>query len=108
MKSKLFVSFRKARTQRGTAAAIAAFGLTVLTLAAGLSVDVSHLYLSGSELQNAADAAAIAGASRMNGFASGITDAVDKALLVQNRFEFSKEVATFSRSDVRFGVNSTD
>ncbi len=94
--------------ERGTVSGIAALGMAAILLSAGLAVDVSHLYLSGGELQNAADAAAIAGASRMNGFAGGITEAVDKALLMQNRFEFAKEVATFARSDVRFGVNSND
>jgi hypothetical protein len=96
------------RKQRGIAAVSAAFGMTSFVLAAGLAIDVSHMYLAGSELQNAADASAIAGASKINGFASGITAAADAALATQNRFEFSNEVATFARSNVRFGINSSD
>ena len=94
--------------ERGSVSIVSALGMVVFMLAAGLAIDVSHMYLTGTELQNAADAAAIAGASKMDGFAGGITNAVDAALLMQNRYEFSKEVATFSRSDVRFGINSSD
>jgi Flp pilus assembly protein TadG len=94
--------------ERGSVSAITALGMVVFMLAAGLAIDVGHMYLTGSELQNAADASAIAGASKMDGYAGGITAAVDAALAVPNRYEFAKEVATFSRSDVRFGINAND
>ena len=94
--------------ERGSVSIISALGMVAFMLAAGLAIDVGHMYLTGTELQNAADAAAIAGASKLNGFAGGITEAVDVALITQNRFEFAKEIATFARSDVRFGVNAND
>jgi hypothetical protein len=82
--------------------------MVAMTLAAGLAIDISHLYLAGTELQNAADASALAGASMINGFSGGITAAVDKAVAIQNRYEFGDNLATINRSDVRFGVNLSD
>lgn len=96
------------RKQRGTVSAIAALGMLTMLLFAGLAVDVSHLYLAGGELQNAADASAIAGAASLNGFPSGVTNAVDRALATQNKFEFGKATATFGRTDVRFAKNLSD
>ncbi|MBI1765689.1 MAG: hypothetical protein HYR56_30160 [Acidobacteria bacterium] len=87
------------------AAVSGALGMVSFVLAAGLAIDISHLYLAGSELQNAADASAIAGASVINGAASGITSAVNVALATQNKFEFAKDTATFSRADVQFSKN---
>src|SRR5262245_28373522 len=86
------------KKEHGTVSVVAAFGMVAMLLGAGLAVDVSHMYLAGGELQNAADAAAIAGASRLNGFPSGITSAVDKAVGLQNRYEFGDNIATTTRS----------
>jgi Flp pilus assembly protein TadG len=94
--------------ERGSVSIIVALGMTVFLLCAGYAIDISHLYLAGAELQNAADAAAIAGASALNGYATGITAAVDAALATPNRYEFGKEVATFTRADVKFAVNLVD
>jgi len=94
--------------ERGTVSAVAALGMMSFLLFAGLAIDVSHLYLAGGELQNAADASAIAGAASLNGFPSGVTNAVDRALATQNKFEFGKSTATFARSNVRFAVNLGD
>ena len=94
--------------ERGTVSVVSAFAMVAMLLGAGLAVDVSHMYLAGGELQNAADAAAIAGASRLNGFPSGITSAVDKAVTLQNRYEFGDNIATTTRSNVRFAKNLND
>lgn len=93
------------RKERGIAAVSGALGMTSFVLAAGLAIDIGHMYLAGSELQNAADASAIAGASVINGSAAGITAAVNVALATQNKFEFGKDTATFSRTDVVFSKN---
>ena len=100
--------WRTARRERGITAAVGALGMTAFLLAAGLAIDISNLYLTGSELQNAADASAIAGASVLNGSASGVTAAVNAALATQNKYAFGGQVATFGRSDVRFGKNIGD
>jgi Flp pilus assembly protein TadG len=94
--------------ERGTALAIAALGFVTFLLAAGLSIDITHLYLAGTELQNAADAAALAGAAALDSTAAGITKATDNAVTAMNKFEFSKVAVSFSRSDVKFGVNIND
>jgi uncharacterized membrane protein len=96
------------RKQRGTVSAVAALSMVSLLLFAGMAIDVSHLYLAGGELQNAADASAIAGAASLNGFPSGITNAVDRALAIQNKYEFGKNTATFTRSNVLFAKNLGD
>lgn len=96
------------RRERGTAAATAALGLATFLLAAGMAIDVSHLYLSGGELQNAADASAIAAASVLNGDESGLTSAISVAKATKNKYEFAKEIADFETADVRFGKNVGD
>src|SRR5215213_2532587 len=54
-----------------------------------------RLYLSKSELQNAADAAALAGVSGLNGGAPGINAAADRAIKVMNSYDFNKANVTF-------------
>jgi Flp pilus assembly protein TadG len=78
--------------------------LSVL-LAVGLGLDISRLYLSKSELQNAADAAALAGVSGLNGGAPGITAAADRAVKAMNSYDFNKANVTFPRANVEFAVN---
>ncbi len=45
--------------------------MLAVLLAVGMGIDISRLYLSKAELQNAADAAALAGVSGLNGRAAG-------------------------------------
>ncbi|MCB2191834.1 MAG: hypothetical protein KQI62_09730 [Deltaproteobacteria bacterium] len=59
------------RGQSGAAAALAAFLLTALVGISGAAVDLGLLYSTKGELQNAADAAALAGAATMVSFSSG-------------------------------------
>jgi Flp pilus assembly protein TadG len=99
---------RVRRGQRGVTLAIAALAFTSFLLAAGLAIDISHLYLAGTELQNAADAAALAGASALNSTAAGIKQATDNAVTAMNKYEFDKVSVTIQRSSVRFGVNLND
>ena len=56
------------RGQSGTIAALAAFMLTALVGLTGTAVDMGLLYSTKGELQNAADAAALAGAATMVSF----------------------------------------
>lgn len=93
--------------ERGTVLAVATIGMVAFLLAAGLCVDISHLYLVSSELQNAADAAALAGASAINSSAAGIEDATDRAVAAMNNYEFNGTGVTIGRSNVRFAVNLT-
>ncbi len=99
---------RSHKGERGVALAIAAFGFVVFLMAAGMAIDISHFYLAGTELQNAADASALAAASALDSTSAGVTKAVDNALATVNKFEFSQSTVTFARSDVKFAKNYTD
>jgi Flp pilus assembly protein TadG len=50
------------RGERGSALALSAIAMLSILLAAGLGVDISRFYTAKTELQNAADAAALAAA----------------------------------------------
>lgn len=92
--------------QRGAVAIM--FGLSVVVLFGfmGLALDLSQTYDRKTELQNAADAAALAGAKELNGTTAGVNLAVSKAKAVAslNKFKYSTDVAlidagiTFSSS----------
>lgn len=91
--------------ERGSVLAIATLGMLSLLLAVGLGVDISRLYLAKTELQNAVDAASLAGASAINGSPNGITIATDRAVQTMNNYEFNKTGVAIPRSNVLFAVN---
>lgn len=93
------------RGERGSVLAVSAFGMLALLLATGLCIDISHFYLVRSELQNAADAAALAGASALNSDDSGIVKAADYAVQAMNSYEFNKKGVTIPRANVLFSKN---
>ncbi|HKQ73907.1 MAG TPA: pilus assembly protein TadG-related protein [Blastocatellia bacterium] len=94
--------------ERGSILAITVIGMLTFLLAAGLAIDISLLYAVGSELQNAADAAALAGVSALNNTANGITEATNRAVAMMNKREFNGSDVAFRRDDVRFAVNLSD
>lgn len=99
--------------ERGSALAISTVGMLVFILAAALAIDISHFYTVKTELQNAADAAALAGVPDLNGKDTGIGLAVDNALgiLGYNKYEFNNRGIVMGddpRQYVRFGVNLSD
>lgn len=84
------------RHQQGAVAIIVAIVIALLVMMVGLVVDLGYLYTRKTELQNAADAAALAGAKELKGTAAGIDNAVDKAQ------------ALLKANSVRFGRNAID
>ncbi len=78
------------RDQQGQVAIIVAIVIGLLIVVVGLVVDLGYLYTRKTELQNAADAAALAGAKELNGTPGGIDDAVERAteLLLANSVDF--------------------
>jgi Flp pilus assembly protein TadG len=96
------------RGERGSVLIISAVGMLTLLLATGLCVDISHFYLVKTELQNATDAAALAGASALNQHASGITKARDRAIASMNAYEFNKTPLALTAANVRYAVNLSD
>ena len=65
---------RQEGRERGSILATSAIGMLSVLLAVGLGIDISRFYLTKAELQNAADAAALAGVSGLNGGGPGITE----------------------------------
>jgi Flp pilus assembly protein TadG len=96
---------RDRKGERGSVLAIATLGMLTLLLALGLGIDISRMYLTKTELQNAADAASLAGVSGLNGSASGVTSATDRAVQAMNSYAFNKTGVAIPRSNVLFAVN---
>lgn len=99
---------KRRRGERGSVLIISAVGMLTLLLATGLCVDISHFYLVKTELQNATDAAALAGASALNQHAGGITKARDRAIAAMNAYEFNKTPLALTAANVRYAVNLSD
>jgi Flp pilus assembly protein TadG len=93
------------KRERGSILATSAIGMLSVLLAAGLAVDISRFYLTKTELQNAADAAALAAASGLNTSALGITQAADRAVAAMNKYDFNHTGVTFPRDNVLFAKN---
>ena len=99
---------RNRQGERGSILATSALGMLSFLLAVGLSVDISHLYLAKNELQNAADAAALAGASGLNYQSSGIAVATKRATDEMNSYQFENTKVVFVPANVRFARNLSD
>jgi uncharacterized membrane protein len=85
--------------------ALATIAMLSLLLATGLAVDISHFYSIKAEMQNAADAAAVAAASRLNSTAGGVRSAVTEATKTLNKYDFNNNNVTVANADVTFAVN---
>lgn len=90
--------------ERGSVLALSAISMLTLLLATGLAVDVSHFYTAKAELQNAADAAALAAASQLNSTSGGIKCAAAEATKALNVYDFSVNVA-ITNADITFSNN---
>ena len=67
--------WRRRRAERGAVAVIVAILLPVILATAGLVIDVGSWYVTKAQLQNAADAAALAGAADLPGSPASATTA---------------------------------
>lgn len=108
-------SYRK--NERGSVLAYTVISALFLFLAVGLGVDLSHLYLAKTELQNTADAAALAGASALTiPEPTRIATAVNRALETMNQNKYNFDNRTYAavtpvanqRTLVKFAVNLND
>ena len=97
-------SLSSKRKQKGAVAIVVGLSLVTLFAMGGVVLDLGHLYIAKSELQNSADAAALAGAQRLNETAAGVTNARDNAIAVaaQNKFNFTTAV-TITGANTEFG-----
>src|SRR5256885_2054802 len=91
--------------ERGAVLVLSAVAMLSLLLATGLAVDISRFYSAQAELQNAADAAALAGVSGLNSAAAGITEATNRAVQAMNNYDFNHTGVSFPRANVLFAVN---
>jgi Flp pilus assembly protein TadG len=101
---KKLVKMNQRNRERGSVLALTAISMLGLLLATGLAVDVSHFYTAKAELQNAADAAALAAASQINSTSGGIKCAVAEGTKVLNKYNFSSSV-NIASADITFGTN---
>ena len=89
--------------ERGNVLAYTVLSALFLFLAVGLGVDLSHFYLAKTEMQNAADAAALAGASALTlPNPDRITTAVDRAveILNSNKYNFNNKTFDVDRANL--------
>jgi Flp pilus assembly protein TadG len=96
---------KKRKGERGSILAMSAIGMLAVLLAVGLGVDISRFYLAKTELQNAADAAALAAVSGLNSSSTGITEATNRAVQVMNKYDFNQQSVDFPRANVLFAKN---
>jgi len=95
----------RAKSERGSVLVIASAAMLGVLLAVGLAVDISHFYLAKTELQNAADAAALAAASAINSNAGGIAEGTRRAVQAMNKYEFNKNNVQFTAANVVWAAN---
>jgi Flp pilus assembly protein TadG len=94
------------KNERGSVLAYTVLSVLFLFLAVGLGSDLSHLYLVKTELQNAADAAALAGASALLLPADQrIPKALERAVDTLNKNKYNFNSQTFD--DVLPKANQT-
>lgn len=114
MKTKNHRPALRRKNERGNVLAYTVISALFLFFAVGLGVDLSHFYLAKTELQNAADAAALAGASALTPHdAASITTAVNRAVdtMNLNKYNFNNKTfaatmdTTTQRSLVTFAIN---
>jgi hypothetical protein len=93
------------REQKGSVIIITALSLVVLVGFMGLALDIGHLYIVKTELQNSADAAALAAAKMMDKNTNSLFDAHEKAVAVPNNFNFQQKNVVIGPNDVTFSQN---
>ncbi|HSB29760.1 MAG TPA: Tad domain-containing protein [Pyrinomonadaceae bacterium] len=96
---------RSGKGERGSVLTLSAIAMLGVLLAVGLGVDISHFYLAKTELQNAADAAALAAASAINSNPSGIAEGTRRAIQSMNKYEFNKDNVQFTSDNVVWAAN---
>lgn len=94
--------------ERGSITIMTAIFSLLLLLMVGLTIDVSRIYLVRTELQNAADAAALTAARELNGGSSGIDDAVTQATSVISNNQGLRGKTNVTITTVEFAVNVGD
>src|SRR5688500_18214007 len=108
MKNRSIKQAGTRKREQGSILATSAIGMLTILLAVGLGVDISRFYLAKTELQNAADAAALAAVSALDTSPNGIHKAVDRAVASMNKYDFDHTSVIFPRANVTFAVNRSE
>lgn len=91
--------------ERGSVMIMTAILMAGIVLAIGLCIDIARLYMVRTELQNAADAAALAAARELDSGAGGIQDAVLRATSIINTYGFNDAAVNVQAVNVEFAIN---
>jgi Flp pilus assembly protein TadG len=94
--------------ERGSIMIMTAVFALLLLLMVGLCLDISRIYVVRTELQNAADAAALTAARELNGGTGGIDDAVTQATNVITNNQGLRAKTSITITSVQFAVNLND
>lgn len=91
--------------QHGAVAIIVAICIVVLVGMLGLVLDLGHLYVAKTELQNAADAAALSGAKEFNGKLAGVNTAISRAIEAagKNKYNLNASAVTITTANLSAG-----
>jgi len=95
---------QESKQEKGVVIFMVAAGLVVFLGIAGLAFDLGRLYNVKTELQNAMDAAAMAGAAELNGATSGVDAAVSSAVGATNNYNFNNQPVTVTAGEVTFSA----
>lgn len=98
------------KRQRGAVAIMVGILIVSLIGMLGIVIDLGHLYVRKTELQNAADAAALAGVKQLNGQAAGIDAAVAAAIAMAaaNASDIGQTPVAIAAAQIRFSRVSPD
>jgi len=94
-------------SERGSTMIMTAILMLGLLLCVGLCIDISRLYMTHTELKNAADAAALAAARELDSGTSGIDDAVTRANAIVNNYGFNRTAVTIASVEFAVNLNGT-
>ena len=95
--------------EAGAILVFTAFVLVILLGMIGLTIDLGHAYVNKSQLQNIADACALAGASALNNTVAGIQEAENRATDISgklaNEYEFDSHGVSIPASAVSYSAD---
>jgi Flp pilus assembly protein TadG len=90
--------------RRASFLVLLAVGIVVLCGMTAITVDLGSLYLADQELTQAADAAALAGSSHIDGTNDGLVRARAAAIAVAGMNEVRQQPVALTAADMQFGV----
>ena len=98
------LSHQLPKRQRGAVAVVVGLAIFVLVGMIGLALDMGQMFVNKTELQNAADACALAAARELDGTADALTRADAAGIFVggKNQRGFQKDAVVIAAADIRY------